>query len=149
VVHTVESARSISKMSDEGRWYGHGDRKWELLEEYADGHPEYGELLPLCDTDRLKGLLEWRMSVDAALSYLEKVPSDRQMSITYEELLDSPVPSMRRIEEFAELGHSEAVARFAEANLKRRSTVIEATSLSETEERLAGDLMRRLGYLRA
>jgi hypothetical protein len=145
----LEVARSIAKMSDEGRWYGHGDRKWELLEEYARSHPEYDELLPLCENDRLKGLLEWRMSVDAALAYLERLPPGRQMTVTYEELLDTPVEALRRIEEFAELEPSEAVDRYAEANLQRRSTVIEATALSETEERIAGELMRRLGYLKA
>jgi hypothetical protein len=143
----LEVARSIAKMSEEGRWYGHGDRKWELLEEYAQGRPEYSELLPLCENDRLKGLLEWRMSVEAALAYLDKLPPERRMTVRYEELLDAPVATMRRIEEFAELELSEAVDRYAEANLKRRSTPIEATALSETEERLAGDLMRRLGYL--
>jgi hypothetical protein len=93
--------------------------------------------------------MEWRMSVEAAEEFLSLLPAERHLSITYEELLDRPVDTIRRVEEFVHLPSSDAVHSFAEANLKRRSPRIEVTQLSESEERLAGDLMRRLGYLRS
>jgi len=145
----LEVARSVDRMPPEANWYGHDDYKWKLLVDYAEGHEQYRELHPLCDTTRKRGLLEWRMSVEIAVDYFGDFPADRHMSVTYEELLDTPVDVIRRIEEFVGLSPSEAVHAFAEANLQRRSPVIEVTSLSDDEERLAGDLMRRLGYLRA
>jgi hypothetical protein len=145
----LEVARSIERMPKESLWYGHGNYKWKLLVEHAEAHEQYRELHPLCDTTRKRGLLEWRMSVETAIDYLEDLPAERHFSVTYRELLDTPVDIIRRIEEFIGLAPSEAVHAFAEANLQRRSPVIEVTSLSDDEERLAGDLMRRLGYLRA
>jgi hypothetical protein len=144
----LEVARSIERMPEESLWYGHDDYKWKLLVDYAQAHERYRELHGLCDTTRRRGLLEWRMSVETAIDCLEDLPADRHFSVTYGELLDTPVDVIRRIEEFVGLAPSEAVHTFAEANLQRRSPVIEVTSLSDDEELLAGDLMRRLGYLR-
>jgi hypothetical protein len=145
----LEVARSIDCMPAESEWYGHDEFKWNLLVEYAEGREQYRELPALCDTTRKRGLLEWRMSVEATMDFLAGLPMGRHMDVTYEELLDAPVDVTERIEEFVDLIPSSATHDFAEANLKRRSPVIEVTSLSEDEERLAGDLMRRLGYLRS
>jgi LPS sulfotransferase NodH len=145
----LEVARSIERMPDDALWYGHDDYKWKLLVEYAGAHEQYRDLPQFCDTTRRRGLLEWRMSVETAIDYLEGIPAERHFAVTYRELLDTPVDVIRRIEEFIGLAPSEAVHAFAEANLQRRSPVIEVTSLSDDEERLAGDLMRRLGYLRS
>ena len=143
----LEVARSIERMPVEDRWYGHDDYKWRLLEEYAGRSERYRDLLALCDTVRRQGLLEWRMSVETAVNFLDTLPAERHVSLTYEELLDRPVEVVRRIEEFAGLAPSKAVHSFATANLKRRSPKIDVTHLSDVEERLAGDLMRHLGYL--
>jgi hypothetical protein len=144
----LEVARSIERMPKESLWYGHDDYKWKLLEDYAGRSERYGDLPALCDTARRRGLLEWRMSVEAAVEFLDALPAERHVSLTYEELLDRPVEVVRRIEEFAGLAPSKAVHEFAEANLQRRSARIDVTHLSDVEERLAGDLMRRLDYLR-
>jgi hypothetical protein len=145
----LEVARSIDHMPVESEWYGHDDVKWKLLAQYAESREQYRELPVLCDTTWKRGLLEWRMSVEAATASLDGLPGDRSLTVKYEELLDAPVDAIQRIEEFVGLVPSERMHSFAEANLKRRSPVIEVTSLSDEEERLAGELMRRLGYLRA
>ena len=145
----LEVARSIERMPAEDLWYGHDDYKWKLLEEYAGRSERYRELAGLCDTVRLRGLLEWRMSVETAVEHLDALPAERRVAVTYEELLDRPVEVVRRIEEFTGLAPSKTVHSFAEANLQRRSPRIEVTHLSDVEERLAGQLMRRLGYLPA
>jgi len=144
----LEVARSIERMPIESQWYGHDDYKWKLLEEYAGRSERYHDLPALCDTARRRGLLEWRLSVETAVEFLDALPAERHISLTYEELLDRPVEVVRRIEEFSGLAPSKTVHSFATANLQRRSPKIEVTHLSDVEERLAGDLMRRLGYLR-
>ena len=143
----LEVARSIDRMPVENFWYGHDDYKWKLLEEYAGRSERYRELPALCDTVRRRGLLEWRMSVETAVEFFDSLPAERHVSLRYEELLDRPVEVVRRIEELTGLAPSKAVHSFATANLQRRSPKIDVTHLSDVEERLAGDLMRRLGYL--
>ena len=143
----LEVARSIERMPVESQWYGHDDYKWRLLEEYAGQRERYRDLTVLCDTVRQRGLLEWRLSVETAVEFLDALPAERHVSLTYEELLDRPVEVIRRIEEFAGLAPSKTVHSFAETNLQRRSPKMDVTHLSDVEERLAGDLMRRLDYL--
>jgi len=143
----LEVARSIERMPEEKFWYGHDDYKWKLLAEYAGRSERYRDLVALCDRPRRRGLLEWRMSVEVAEEFFAAMPAERHTSVTYAELLDRPTEVIRRIEEFAGLTPSETVHSFAVANLQRRSPKIDVTQLSDTEERLAGDLMRRLGYL--
>ncbi len=144
----LEVARSIEKMGQQDLWYGHNDYKWKALEAYAGRSERYRDLPALCDTPRRRGLLEWRMSVETAVEFFNALPAERHISLTYEELLDRPVEIIRRIEEFTGLAPSKTVHSFAEANLQRRSPRIDVTHLSDVEERLVGDLMRRLGYLR-
>jgi hypothetical protein len=145
----LEVARSIERMSESELWYGHDDAKWKLLVRYARADERYAGLDELCDTYRKRGLLEWRMSVEAATEFLDGVAPERQLSLTYEELLEDPPGCAGRMEDFAGLRREDAVVAFAEANLQRRSPRIEVTRLSEAEETLAGELMRRLGYLPA
>ena len=143
----LEVARSIEQMGQKGLWYGHEDYKWQALKDFAGRNEPYHDLPDLCDTLRLRGLLEWRMSVETAATFFDALPAERQITITYAELLDRPVEVIRRTEEFAGLTPSETVHNFAEANLQRRSPKIDVTRLSDAEERLAGELMRRLGYV--
>ena len=145
----LEIARSIERMPEESHWYGYDDYKWRLLEEYAGRSERYRDLPALCDTVRRRGLLEWRMSVETAIEFFDALPAERHISLTYEELLDRPAEVVRRIEEFAGLAPNKAVHSYATANLQRRSPKIDVTHLSDVEERLAGDLMRRLGYMTA
>lgn len=143
----LEVARSIERMSESELWYGHDDAKWKLLVRHAREDVRYSGLEELCDSYRKRGLLEWRMSVDAATDFLGDLSPEKQLTLTYQELLDDPAEAVVRVEQFAGLGHEDHVLAFAETNLSRRSPRIEVTQLSETEEKLVGDLMRRLGYL--
>jgi len=141
----LEVARSIERMADENAWYGDADYKWLRLVDYCRAREDYRELPDLCATDFLKGLLEWRISVDAALAFLEALP-DRSLQLTYSELIEEPVLTMERIERFLGLEPSESVHRFASGKLSRRTSKIEPRRLTDPEERIAGDLLRRLGY---
>jgi hypothetical protein len=142
----LEVARSIERMANEDSWYGEGDYKWARLVDYARARDEYRELPDLCSTDFLKGLLEWRLSVDAALAFLKHIP-ERSLELTYAGLLDEPVETMERIERFLGLDPGDAVHRFASGRLARRTSRIEPRPLTQPEERIAGELMRRLGYV--
>ncbi|MBD3367246.1 MAG: hypothetical protein GF405_03590 [Candidatus Eisenbacteria bacterium] len=141
----LEVARSIERMADDDAWYGDGDYKWARLVEYCRARDDCRELPDLCSTDFLKGLLEWRVSVDAALAFLKGVEG-RSLELTYAELLDEPVGTLDRIISFLGLEPDESVSRFASEQMARRTARIEPRPLTPPEERIAGQLLRRLGY---
>lgn len=141
----IEVAYSIEERVRAGEWYGHNDRKWSLLVEYAWAHG-YGKLVGLCRTPYERGLLEWRMSVEAAGEALAAVGPGRVLHVRYEELVSDAAGVGRRLEGFLGLEPSEAVAAFAAREVRRRSPVAAERGIPETTEAIAGPALRRLGY---
>jgi hypothetical protein len=145
----LEVARSIARMAEQDKWYGAGGYKWEQLADFAREREEYRGLTELVKTDFDRGLLEWRMSVEAALDFFGSLACERYIEVTYEGLLASPVESVERIERFIEIGPDEEVHRFAASRLSRKTPAMSMEELSKLHLSLAGDLLRRLGYLPA
>ncbi len=148
VRHGVEVAYSIAAKADLGQWYGENDRKWRLLVEYAWAHG-YGHLLSLCTTPYHKGLLEWRMSVDAADRFFAHSPSPLStapLHVRYEELLADPVSVCSRLREFLGLARSEGMLRFAQDQVKRQNPAAAQRPIPRGTEEIAGEALHRLGY---
>jgi hypothetical protein len=141
----LEVARSIERMADRDCWYGENGYKWGRLVDYCRARDDYRELPDLCSTDFLRGLLEWRVSVDAALSFLDRVP-ERALQITYAGFIDEPVATVETIERFLGLEPAQDVHSFVSERLARRTARIEPRPLTPPEIRIAGDLLTRLGY---
>src|SRR5438034_10260606 len=72
----LEVARSIEAMSTQGRWFRPDQYRWNMLAEYAQSMPETAQLPALCQSDYEKGLLEWRVSTEAATSFVGRLPQD-------------------------------------------------------------------------
>jgi len=145
VRHGVEVAFSIEQKALRGHWYGQHDRKWSLLVEHAWANG-YGKLLPLCKTPYHRGLLEWRMSVEAAEQYLAATPPARLLQLRYEALLADPAGMSRRLQEFLGLDPSEAVERFAAEQVQRQNPAAGQRTIPPGTEELAGETLRRFGY---
>ena len=138
----VEVAHSIAARAARGSWYE--GRKWLHLTEYAYGHG-YGSLAAICTTPFLRGLLEWRMIVDAIDAYLAN-HSVQVLNIRHEQLRANPVGLVMAMEDFVALPHSEEVKRYAASEVGHfRPTNYENLIPDEAEE-VAGDTLRRLGY---
>jgi hypothetical protein len=144
--HGLEVARSIAKLAPRGLWFGHEDYKWRLLSDLARTNGDR-RLVELCTSDELRGLLEWRMSVLAARTALERLPRGRWIEIRYEDLVAEPLAVCGQLEAFLGVPPSEAMRRFASAELGRRSHAASVGDLSPEAREIAGDLLADLGYL--
>lgn len=147
--HGVEVARSITARAAVGKWYGAGDRKWAALQTHAQA-VGLGDLLPLCVGPYERGLLEWRLSVEAAEEFLgpdaARQGAAPAVQLRYEELLREPVDVCRRMCAGLGLERSETMERFAVETLKRQNPAADEVAIPPTTEPIAGDLLRRLGY---
>jgi hypothetical protein len=142
----LEVAASIARQAERAQWFGSHDYKWRLLADLARERGEAG-LVGLCTNSYHRGLLEWRLSVSTALDDLAKLPPERQLEIRYEQLVEQPAQICGGLETFIGIRHEPGMAAFARAELSRRSPPHDPVSLPPDAQRIAGDLLARLGYL--
>jgi len=145
VRHGVEVAYSIQQKAAQGLWYGKTDAKWGHLVRHAESHG-YGHLIPLCQTDWDKALLEWRMSVEAAERYLGAHPPGRLLRLRYEELIADPPAVCERLRAFLGLPESPEMTGFAHEQVRRQNPAASHREIPASTEAIAGDTLRRLGY---
>ncbi len=145
VRHGVEVARSIEAKAAQGHWYGKGDAKWDHLTVYARSHG-YGHLLPLCRTNWDRGLLEWRMSVEAAERYLASNPPARLLRLRYEDLIERAPVVCEKLESLLGLRFSAAMHEFARTQVRRQNPAAHEGAVPPSTEAIAGETLRRLGY---
>jgi hypothetical protein len=143
--HGVEVARSIARKIEAGEWYGAGERKWRLLVEHAEERG-LGALAASCESPYDRGLLEWRLSVEAAGPELAAMAPGSLIAITYEQLLTDPAGVTGRLEAFLGLPADPAAGRWAEDNLARRHPAAGDAPVPASTDRIAGDALRRFGY---
>ena len=143
----IEVARSIERGVAKGSWNGKNNYKWKQLTEYAQRSPHNAALIPLCDSLFNRALLEWKLSVEAASSYLQSVPPSQLIEVRYEALVQQPVDTLNKIQTFIDIGIDPAVTQFASDRIQRRSAKASAGDpLTPEQATIAGDLLRQLGY---
>ncbi len=143
--HGIEVARSIARRIELGRWYGPRDRKWACIEAHARQHG-HARLLPLCADPVSRGLLEWRLSVDAADQFLEHEDSERTLRLRYEDLIAEPVRVCEQLERFLGLTPRPVMREFAATQIARLSPPAHEAPTPPPAEDIAGPALRRLGY---
>jgi hypothetical protein len=145
VRHGVEVARSIQHKAQAGQWYGRGDRKWALLCEHAEMRG-LGHLLPLCTGPYEKGLLEWRLSVEAAEEFFTSNPSVPALHLCYEQLLGHPSAVCQRLQEFLGLAPSTGLVDFCQREVRRQNPAAHERPVPPSTDVIAGETLRRMGY---
>lgn len=142
----LEVAASIAGVAQAFTWYGHDDYKWHLLADYARSEG-LESLVDQTEHDvRLRGLLEWRLSVVAAQTSLAQLSPERIFTLKYRELMAAPLDACARLEAFIGLEADQKMYEFAEMELKRRSPELVNVPLSGLEDAIAGELLASLGY---
>lgn len=146
----LEVARSIQNYIQDPPhaepWYGKQDEKWHALKQVAQ-EQGLAERVAWCTNDFLRGLLEWRLSVETMLRDLKELPQDRQMLIRYETFVAAPEEVAQRLMHFMDLPTSKNLLEYAKQNIARKSNVMTKEALPEAEDRVAGDLLRQLRYV--
>ncbi len=137
----LEVARSIEKLSEGGGWFGAKSYKWDKLVEYALSRDDTNNLPALCSTYFDKGLLEWRLSTEAAVEFLRYLPDDAFFELKYYELIEYPVNTTSQVFEFIGIDDDSEVKNFVSENLVRRTSKLEQCKVSEKEQILGGKLL--------
>lgn len=139
----LEVARSIEKLSNEGRWFGAGNYKWDRLVDYATRSGEAAGLPSLCTTDFDKGLLEWRLSTEAAVTFLRSLPDDAFFEVSYDLFVDDPNGTILQILAFIGIDEDREVSEFVAGVVARRSSKLSADEVSAKMRILGGELLPR------
>ncbi len=145
VRHGVEVARSIAKRADMGGWFTENDYKWKLLVAYANADPTYASLPAHCQTNYERGLLEWRLSVDAVNRYKPFFSEDNFFEIEYRDFMDYPALTINKALAFLNLPESERVDEFVTNNVQRRTAPATNKDVGEVGWLLGGTLLERWG----
>src|SRR5262249_41575473 len=106
-----------------------------------------GALPPLCRTPVERGLLEWRLSVDAADRYLASHPPRRLLRLMYEDLIGNPLGVCERLESLLRVPGSPAMREVAAGGGRRRTPAFADRPIPERAGIIAGPTLARLGYV--
>jgi hypothetical protein len=132
-------AADIAARADKNGWYGRGGYKWRALREYAQGTPEGAAALALCENNFDRGLLEWRLGIEAVRA--AGVSSDALLEIRYEELAARPAQQLGTVLAFLGLDAAQKHA-FALATHIRPLDAGEAEAPDEKLLRIGGPFLR-------
>ncbi|UZR28182.1 sulfotransferase family protein [Methylococcus mesophilus] len=137
----LEVATSIAKMIEIGGWHGEDAYKWDKLAEYAMRFDETRHLPGLCSTPYEKGLLEWRLSTEAAVRFLRSLPENSFFELNYDEFIDRPFNIFSRLTEFIGIDADPNMASFLAKRLIRRAPKPGYCNVSEKDELIGGPLL--------
>jgi SAM-dependent methyltransferase len=94
-------AASIARKIEAGEWHGASNIKWRLLLELAERRGgEIAAEARRCGTPTEQGMLEWKLSVQAANEFCAHHPEAPLAKIRYESLLADPAGEIGRLLSF-------------------------------------------------
>jgi len=137
----LEVARSIQKMSERGSWFGTNSYKWNKLVEHALNRDASSDIPSLCSNYFEMGLLEWRLSTEAAVEFLKNLTDDVFFELNYDELTQNPVETISRVLAFIGLEDDHNVKNFAFEKIERRTSKLIPESLSDKDKMIGGSLL--------
>jgi hypothetical protein len=139
----LEVARSIEAMSMQGRWFKSDQYRWNMFADYAQSMPETAYLPALCQSYYEKGLLEWRVSTEAATSFLERLPQDNWLELSYSTFVADPFGTSERLADFLHLTPEQMVRDFIRHNIRRRSESRDGAEVTQLERLIGGPLLEQ------
>ena len=139
----LEVARSIEAMSMQGRWFKSDQYRWNMFADYAQSMPETAHLPALCQSYYEKGLLEWRVSTEAATSFLERLPQENWLEVSYSTFVADPFGTSERLADFLHLTPEQMVRDFIRHNIRRRSESRDGAEVTQLERLIGGPLLEQ------
>lgn len=137
----LEVARSIQRLVDEGHWFGANSYKWDRLVEYACRRDETKGLPALCTDAFDKGLLEWRLSTEAAVGFLRGMPGQAFIEVNYAHFVDDPAATVARILAFIGIDDDPEVNAFVAGAVARRSSSLGQDEVTAKMRAIGGELL--------
>jgi hypothetical protein len=137
----LEVARSIEKLSESGEWFGNHPYKWDQLVQVARSKPETAALPGMCTDYFDQGLLEWRLSTEAAVAFLRVLPRESYHELSYASLIHDPITTIHQVLSFIGISPEPAVETFVQEKIARRTDRLDTKRLSEKEKQIGGALL--------
>lgn len=137
----LEVARSIEEANRRGGWFGADCYKWSKLVEYASAEGSAGDVTGLCASDFEKGLLEWRLSTESAVSFLSKLPDAAYFELSYDDFVTRPLVVVSQLLEFIGVGADADIDAFVTSTVSRRSVGVSDCDVSEKQRKIGGHLL--------
>jgi hypothetical protein len=137
----LEVARSIEKLSEKGKWFVPNSYKWNQLVQLAKTGKDTATLPELCTSYFDKGLLEWRLSTETAVSFLKGLSEDCFLEISYDDLTGEPVNTIERVLSFIGIENEPPVTNFVRDSIARRTDKLGNIPLSEKARIIGGELL--------
>ena len=142
----VEVAKSIETVAAaRGLWFGHDGYKWTQITRNAKKLGIYPELDDFPRNDYERGLLEWRISNEHLMKFLDGLSSDQYINITYSRFVNEPVGVMSEILGFIGLPESDEVNSFLRSNISRMTEEVDKESISGRDAQIAGHMLSEIG----
>ena len=141
--NALEVARSIETRCNNGKWFANNKYKWDELVKIAHGNPDTEHLPDLCTSYYDKGLLEWRLSTDAAVMFLDGLSDERQHELSYSELTNNPEEAVAQSLEFIGLDMEPMVRKFCQEIIRRKTSTLDTHVLTDKEIQIGGKLLER------
>ncbi|WP_423823593.1 sulfotransferase [Salinisphaera sp. SPP-AMP-43] len=137
----LEVAELIQQAAERGGWFGTNDYKWQQLAAYAALYPATADLPELCDDFYDRGLLEWRLSTEAVVSFFQTLPRESYLEINSKALFDTPGRVVQQVYQLLGLT-GDTNAPTTDVVFHRSSAGI-ARSVSAKERLIGGDILDR------
>jgi len=137
----LEVARSIEEFSKRGEWFGANSYKWERLVKYAKELDGVNKLPQFCTSYFDKGLLEWRLSTEAAVEFLCSLSDDEFFEVSYDEFIGNPVGTIIRAKDYIGVDFDRNVKAFVSDCVARRTSKLNQKEISEKVQMLGGKLL--------
>jgi hypothetical protein len=137
----LEVASSIERRCYSSPWFGSNQYKWKQLTQIAMSSVDTEKLPALCTDFYDMGLLEWRLSTEAALNFLKRLPKERFFELTYNDLVDNPIATITKIVSFIGIPPDPDVLAFASENIRRKTNEIIYNSITEKEKIIGGEFL--------
>jgi len=138
----LEVARSIEKANDKGGWFGANSYKWNMIVNYSRNSDATKNLPEHCTTDYDRGLLEWRLSTEAAIGFLSRLPDAAFIEVSYDEFLNDPVGTTSKLLDFIGVDCDPNVETFVSDTVVRKSSKLEAETSSEKDRIIGGRILQ-------
>ena len=117
--------------------------RWNMLAEYAQSMSETAHLPALCQSDYEKGLLEWRVSTEAATSFLGRLPQDDWLEVSYSTFVADPFGTNERLTGFLHLTPEQRLRDFTQQKVRRCSESRDGAELTRLERLIGGPLLEQ------
>lgn len=141
----LEVANSIEKMASKGCWFGYNAYKWKQIVNNVNKMGVYPDLDDFPKNDFERGLLEWRISNEYLLRFLDTLPKEQYVNLTYSQFVDKPVEVLSMVFSFMGLQNSDEVTEFLDKNISRMTKPCDREHISERNAIIGGEILRQLG----